>query len=162
DLAGLDVLQLRAHDRAALAGLVVLEPDDLPELAVEVEDHAVLEVVGGGHARVPLLLGNGGPARGPFDRTSRRATSGSRTAPPGSRNPRPGDGAAPYVSAGGASGSRGRRTRRTTSQSGTPMTAAATANGSMAPSPTNPPTTTVTSACQPCWKPPTKPPVDRL
>ena len=49
-LARLDVLQLRAHDRPALAGLVVLEPDDLPELAVEVEHHAVLQVVRRSHA----------------------------------------------------------------------------------------------------------------
>jgi hypothetical protein len=39
-----DVLQLRAHERAALAGLDVLELDDAPELAVDVEDDAVLDV----------------------------------------------------------------------------------------------------------------------
>src|SRR5690349_336857 len=55
-LAGLDVLQLRADDRTTLAGLVVLEPDDGPQLPVEVENHAVLQVVGRCHAReVPCL-----------------------------------------------------------------------------------------------------------
>src|SRR3954453_7807477 len=56
-LPGLDVLQLRAHDRTALAGLVVLEPDDGPQLSVEVENHAVLEVVGRRHAqKCPVSL----------------------------------------------------------------------------------------------------------
>ena len=55
-LAGLDVLQLGAHEGAALARLVVLEPDDRPELAVEVENHAVLEVVGRCHARVSAFV----------------------------------------------------------------------------------------------------------
>ena len=64
-LAGLDVLQLGAHDRATLAGLVVLEPDDLPELAVEVEHHAVLQVVRRSHASVrAFTIGEfGGAAR---------------------------------------------------------------------------------------------------
>ena len=44
-----DVLQLGAHERRALAGLDVLELDDGPQLAVEVEDQAVLEVVGRCH-----------------------------------------------------------------------------------------------------------------
>ena len=58
DLAGLDVLQLGAHERAALAGLVVLEPDDGPQLPVEVENHAVLQVVGGCHAQLsPVVVG---------------------------------------------------------------------------------------------------------
>ena len=47
DLAAEHVLELAAHDSVALAGLVVLEPDHGPQLAVDVEDHAVLEVVGG-------------------------------------------------------------------------------------------------------------------
>ena len=46
DLAALDLLQLRAHERAALAGLDVLELDDLPDHAVELDVHAVLELVG--------------------------------------------------------------------------------------------------------------------
>jgi hypothetical protein len=49
DLAGLDLLELGAHHRAALAGLVVVPVDDLLELAVEEEGHAVLEVVGRDH-----------------------------------------------------------------------------------------------------------------
>ena len=40
-------LQRGAHEGAALAGLHVLELDDLEEAVVEVEGHAVLEVVGG-------------------------------------------------------------------------------------------------------------------
>src|SRR4029077_3554134 len=76
-LAGLDVLQLRPDDGAALARLVVLEPDDLPELAVDVQHHAVLQVVGGGHAGVPLPVGASGPT--PVARSG-RATSDSSTA----------------------------------------------------------------------------------
>src|ERR1700730_8529316 len=49
DLARHHVLQLGAHERAALAWLDVLEVHDIPELAVEVEGHAVLEIIGGGH-----------------------------------------------------------------------------------------------------------------
>jgi hypothetical protein len=49
DLAREDVLELGAHEGAALAGLDVLELDDGPELAVEVEHEAVLEVVRGRH-----------------------------------------------------------------------------------------------------------------
>jgi len=40
------VLELRPDDRVALARLVVLEPQNLPELTVEVEHHSVLQVVG--------------------------------------------------------------------------------------------------------------------
>src|SRR5262249_35851562 len=65
----------------------VLEPDDLPQLAVEVEDHAVLEVVGGGHAGVPLLLGVGGPVTWTVRETSRRATPESSTQPALPLNP---------------------------------------------------------------------------
>src|SRR6478672_431392 len=49
DLAGQDVLELGPHERRALAGLDVLELHDGPELALEVEDQAVLEVVGRCH-----------------------------------------------------------------------------------------------------------------
>ena len=49
DLAGQDVLELGAHERRALAGLDVLELHDGPQLALEVEDQAVLEVVGRCH-----------------------------------------------------------------------------------------------------------------
>src|SRR6185436_15974187 len=44
-----DVLQLGAHERRALAGLDVLELHDGPQLALEVEHEAVLEVVGRCH-----------------------------------------------------------------------------------------------------------------
>jgi hypothetical protein len=47
-----DVLQLGPHERGALARLDVLELHDGPELAVEVENHAVLQVIGRCHARV--------------------------------------------------------------------------------------------------------------
>src|SRR5207249_2192579 len=50
---GLDVAQLRTDECAALPGLHVLELDDLEECAVEVEGHAVLEVVGGDAHRTP-------------------------------------------------------------------------------------------------------------
>jgi hypothetical protein len=49
DLAGEDVLQCRADERSALARLDVLELDDGPQLSVEIEHQAVLEVVGRGH-----------------------------------------------------------------------------------------------------------------
>jgi hypothetical protein len=45
DLPGEHVLELRAHECPALARLHVLEVHHAPELAVEVEGHAVLEVV---------------------------------------------------------------------------------------------------------------------
>src|SRR6478736_10356188 len=45
DLARQDVLELGAHERGALARLDVLELDDGPQLALEVEDQAVLQVV---------------------------------------------------------------------------------------------------------------------
>ena len=47
--AVLDPPQLGAHEGAALARLDVLELDDGPQLAVDVEHDAVLEVVGGCH-----------------------------------------------------------------------------------------------------------------
>ena len=40
-------LQLRPHERAALAGLDVLEVDDAPGLPVELDVHPVAELVGG-------------------------------------------------------------------------------------------------------------------
>ena len=45
--AGLHVPELRAHERAALARLHVLELDDLEQHPVELEGHAVLEIVRG-------------------------------------------------------------------------------------------------------------------
>src|SRR5690606_19391315 len=47
---GHDVLELGAHERAALARLDVLELHDGPELSVEIQDDAVLDVCGGCHA----------------------------------------------------------------------------------------------------------------
>ena len=47
DRAGADVLELGAHERAALARLHVLELDDVHEPLGQVERHAVLQVVGG-------------------------------------------------------------------------------------------------------------------
>ena len=38
-------LELRAHESAALTGLHVLELDDAPEGAVELDVHAVLELI---------------------------------------------------------------------------------------------------------------------
>src|SRR6478735_10016205 len=54
DRARLERLQLRADEGAALPRLHVLELDDAPGLAVELDMHAVLELVGGddlGHRR---------------------------------------------------------------------------------------------------------------
>src|SRR5699024_636493 len=48
-LAGDDVLELGAHEGWALARLHVLELDDLLQLAVDLEDKAVLEISGGCH-----------------------------------------------------------------------------------------------------------------
>ena len=46
DAAGLDVLELRADERAALAGLHMLELHDGAQLAVVLDAHAVLEIGG--------------------------------------------------------------------------------------------------------------------
>jgi len=46
------VLELGAHEGGTLAGLDVLEFDDLPELAVDLKDEAVLEVGGRCHGRL--------------------------------------------------------------------------------------------------------------
>ena len=48
-LARHHVLQLGADEGAALARLDVLEVDDVPELAVDAQGHAVLQVIRGGH-----------------------------------------------------------------------------------------------------------------
>src|SRR5690606_13267399 len=50
-LAGLDLAELGPHHRAALARLVVVPLDDLLELAVDEQGHAVLEVVRRDHVR---------------------------------------------------------------------------------------------------------------
>src|SRR5450759_2442388 len=55
DLAGQDRLELGPHEGRALAWLDMLELDDGPELVADVEDHAVLEVVGRSHARVTFV-----------------------------------------------------------------------------------------------------------
>ena len=47
DGARADVLHLRAHEGAALAGLHVLELDDAPDVAVDLDVHAVAELVRG-------------------------------------------------------------------------------------------------------------------
>ena len=47
--AVLDLAQLGAHERAALAGLDVLELDDLEDRPVDLDVGAVLELVGGDH-----------------------------------------------------------------------------------------------------------------
>src|SRR5690606_4275748 len=49
-LAGDDVLQLGAHECAALTGLDMLKLDDVPELSVDGENDAVLDVCCGCHA----------------------------------------------------------------------------------------------------------------
>jgi hypothetical protein len=63
DLAGQDVLQLGAHEGRPLAGLDVLELDDGPQLAVDVEHKAVLQVVGGRHACTAFVCRSAGAGR---------------------------------------------------------------------------------------------------
>src|SRR5262249_52863955 len=70
DRAGVERLQLRADERAALSRLHMLELDDAPDVAVELDVHAVLELVrvdGLGHgSTAPLavpLAGRGSLAR---------------------------------------------------------------------------------------------------
>ena len=48
-LAGHHVAHLGAHERATLAGLDVLELNDVPELALKLQDRSVLDVVSGCH-----------------------------------------------------------------------------------------------------------------
>ncbi len=71
DLAGQHVLQLRAHESAALAGLDVLELHHCPELAVEVEDESVLQIVRRCHRCFRSVVAR----RGPSARWSTRAAA---------------------------------------------------------------------------------------
>ena len=81
-LVGLDVLQLGAHERGALARLHVLELDDGPELAFDVENHAVLQVVRRCHARVSAFVRRVGSGGRPDESGhQRRSLSGRRGAP---------------------------------------------------------------------------------
>src|SRR4029453_1639872 len=60
DRAGLDVAELGADERATLARLDVLELDHLEQRAVELERHAVLQVVGGhAHSTISSLVARG-------------------------------------------------------------------------------------------------------
>src|SRR5690606_41518476 len=59
DVARADVAQLGAHERPALAGLDVLELDDLEETLRQVERHAGLEVVGRGGSHAASAPGAG-------------------------------------------------------------------------------------------------------
>ena len=63
-LPRLDVAELGAHERTALAGLDVLELDDLEQAVVELERDAGLQVVGGdgGHG---VSLGDCGECSAP-------------------------------------------------------------------------------------------------
>ena len=54
--AGDDVLGLGAHERSALAGLDVLELNDLKNLAVLLEGDAVAELACRDHKRIPPIL----------------------------------------------------------------------------------------------------------
>ena len=63
-------LELGPHEGRALAGLDVLELHDGPQLALEVEDQAVLEVVGRCHAEVTFVV-----------RADRPGAVGARTRP---------------------------------------------------------------------------------
>ena len=80
-----DVLELGAHERAALAGLDVLELDDVPELSVDVEDDAVLDVIGRCHGGQAYPAASATPCRDAASiaderraRTSRSRTRRSR------------------------------------------------------------------------------------
>src|SRR5690606_6490854 len=55
-LARAHVLQGGPHERSTLARLDVQELHDGPQLAVEVENHAVLQIVSGGHTARSLFL----------------------------------------------------------------------------------------------------------
>ena len=52
DLSRQHVLELRPHERRPLAGLDVLELDDLPQLPVDLQDEPVLEVGSACHGRL--------------------------------------------------------------------------------------------------------------
>src|SRR6185312_2163778 len=73
DLAADDILDLGAHEGAALARLHVLELNDVPQLAVQFQHGAVLDVVGCGHSFTfvddggPPAEGPPGPERSPAD-----------------------------------------------------------------------------------------------
>src|SRR5205823_11237435 len=62
DGARVERLQPRAHERAALAGLDVLELDDAPGLPVERDVHAVAELVRGDGSHRPQESISGYPA----------------------------------------------------------------------------------------------------
>src|SRR5581483_1458914 len=103
--AGVEALQLRAHERAALARLDVLELDDPPHRAAVLDVHPVLELVRGDdlcHADGGLYLPpcarrpratTGAPSRTGSAFLRRRrlrprgSRSGRRPAPAGSRRP---------------------------------------------------------------------------
>ena len=82
DGARVEALHLRAHERAALARLHVLELDDAPDVPVELDVHAVAELVrvdGLGHGRQPS------GARGRSRHTSDPLSARMRYAPRGTR-----------------------------------------------------------------------------
>ena len=91
DGARLERLQLRPHERAALAGLHVLELDDAPDGAVDLDVHPVAELVRGdglGHAAASVVAqtGRGSPDaplrdRRPSDVTSSFVNCVSRSQP---------------------------------------------------------------------------------
>src|SRR5690606_12898268 len=94
-LSGHDVLQLRADERAALAGLDVLELHDAPELSVDLDDDAVPDICGGCHAGASPFVSKvqwpGAEARdeGPsVDSIGCRAPAGRTRAPAGPRGTR--------------------------------------------------------------------------
>src|SRR3954447_22178395 len=73
-IARLDVAQLGAHERAAFAGLDVLELDDLEEPVVELQCDSVLQVVGGdgGHGE---SFGDAVSTRHPLSVTTTRSST---------------------------------------------------------------------------------------
>src|SRR5439155_17235249 len=56
DRARVEVLHARPHERAALAGLDVLELHDSPDAAVQLDVHAVAELVGADDLRHQLTV----------------------------------------------------------------------------------------------------------
>src|ERR1700682_1770838 len=84
DLAGQHVLQLGPHEGRTLAGFVVLELGDGPQLAVDLQDEPILEVGGRCHGRyysssIASSLGNWVSRSGVFSQTTR--VSSMRTPP---------------------------------------------------------------------------------